>query len=108
MKATLDHLLKPSIEHGTVTVDGLEFEIKPISRKQQIAVQERRERDGLAAADALLLHLGMVDPALTEEQAAEWQDTAGQGTAAAAVSEGIGRISGMMADSGKAAYKSAG
>lgn len=107
MKATLDHLLKPSVGHGTVTVGDLEFEIRPLSRKQQIAVQESRERDGLAAADALLLHLGMVDPALTEDEAIEWQDTPGQGEAAAAVSEGIGRISGMMRDSGKAAYKSA-
>jgi hypothetical protein len=108
MKATLDHLTKPSIEHGTVTVDGLDFEIRPLSRREQIEVQETREKHGLAQADALLLHYGMVDPALTEEQAAVWQATPGQGAAGAAVSEGIGRISGMMPGSGKAAYKSAG
>lgn len=106
MKATLDHLLRPSTDHGTVTVDGLDFEIRPLSRREQIAVQERRERDGLAAADALLVHLGLVEPAVTEGQAIDWQATPGQGAAAAAVSEGIGRISGMMPDSGKAAYKS--
>ena len=107
-KATLDHLLKPSIDHGTVSVDGLDFEIRPLSRREQIRVQETRERDGLAAADALLVHLGLVNPALALDDAVAWQDTPGQGAAAAAVSEGIGRISGMMPDSGKAAYKSAG
>lgn len=106
MKATKDHLLKPSVEHGTVTVDGLDYEIRPLSRKQQISVQEIRERDGLAAADAQLVAWGLVDPALTREDVELWQDTPGQAQAAAAVSEGIGRISGMMPDSGKESYKS--
>lgn len=106
MKATKDHLLKPSIEHGTVTVDGLDYEIRPLSRAQQIAVQEARERDGLGAADALLVSLGLVDPALSRDEAEQWQHTSGQAAAAAAVSEGIGRISGMMPDSGKETYKS--
>jgi hypothetical protein len=108
MRATKDHLKAPSLEHGTVTVDGLEFEIRPLSRREQINVQETREARGLAAADALLLSLGLVDPALTPEEAEAWQDTPGQGAAAAAVSEGIGQISGMMPGSGKAAYKSTG
>lgn len=107
MKATKDHLFKPSVEHGTVTVDDLDYEIRPLSRAQQITVQEIRERDGLAAADAQLVAWGLVDPALTLEEVREWQDTPGQAAAAGAVSEGIGRISGMMSDSGKAAYKSA-
>lgn len=108
MKATLDHLLKPSIDHGTVSVDGLDFEIRPLSRSEQIKVQETRERDGLGAADALLVHLGLVAPALGLDDSIAWQGTPGQGAVVAAVSEGIGRISGMMPDSGKAAYKSSG
>lgn len=106
MKATKDHLLKPQIEHGTVTVDGYDYEIRPLTRRQQIDVQEAREKGGLGPADALLLHCGMVDPAMSPAEAAQWQETEGQADAAAAVSEGIGRISGMMPDSGKAAYKS--
>ena len=70
-------------------------------------MQEARDRDGLAAADAMLISLGLVDPALSLEEAVEWQETPGQGETAAAVSEGIGRISGLMRDSGKEAYKSA-
>jgi hypothetical protein len=106
MRATKDHLLKPSVEHGTVTVDDLDYEIRPLSRKQQIAVQEIRERDGLAAADAQLLAWGMVDPALTLDEAEQWQQTEGQSAAAGAVSEGIGRISGMFPGAGKESYKS--
>lgn len=107
-KATLDHLMKPAIDHGTVEVDGLVFAIRPLSRREQIEVQETRESDGLAAADALLCSFGMVDPAMSRDQAAQWQDVPGQGAAAAAVSQGIGTISGMFRDAGKAAYKSAG
>lgn len=108
MKATKDHLLKAGTDRGTVTVAELDYEIRPLTRRQQIDVQETRERDGLAAADALLLHFGLSDPALSLEEAQQWQATEGQADAAAAVSEGIGRISGMMPDAGKAAYKSPG
>lgn len=108
MRATLDHLTKPTVEHGTVDVDGLEFEIRPLSRRQQLEVHECREKRTVAEADALLLHYGLVDPALTLEQAGQWQDTEGQGDVAAHVSRGIGVISGLLEDSGKAAYKSVG
>jgi hypothetical protein len=108
VRATLDHLTKPSIDHGIVDVDGVEFEIRPLSRKQQIEVQELREREGLAPADALLCHYGLIDPALTLGEVEAWHATEGQGQAASAVSQGIGTISGMFRDSGKAAYKSAG
>jgi hypothetical protein len=109
MKATKDHLIgakAPKVEHGTVTVDGLDFEIRPLSREEQIEVQEARERDGLAAADALLCSRGMVDPAMDIDEVVAWQRKPGQGEYAAAVSQGIGTISGMFPDSGKAAYKS--
>lgn len=109
MKATKDHLVgakAPKVGNGTVDVDGLEFEIRPLTREQQIEVQETREADGLAAADALLCHYGMVDPAMTLEEVAQWHREVGQGENAAAVSQGIGTISGMLRDSGKAAYKS--
>jgi hypothetical protein len=108
VRATKDHLKSPKIDNGIVDVDGLEFEIRPLSRKRQIEVQEAREQQGLAYADALVLHYGLVDPALTLEEAQEWQDDEGQGAVVSAVSQGIGVISGMMADSGKAAYKSVG
>lgn len=108
MRATLDHLTKPTVEHGTVDVDGLEFEIRPLSRRQQLEVHDVRDKRGIAYADALLIHYGLVDPALSLEDVQAWQETGGQGATAAAVSQGIGVISGMLEDSGKAAYKSVG
>lgn len=108
-KATKDHLVgakAPRVGNGTVTVDGLDFEIRPLSRAQQIEVQEAREHDGLAAADALLCSYGMVDPAMTLEEVVQWHADPGQGENCSAVSQGIGTISGMLRDSGKAAYKS--
>lgn len=110
MKATKDHLLKAtqSAGPGVVNVDGLEFEIRALSRKETMRVHEVQERDGLATAEALLLHLGMVDPAMTEAEADEWMSIEGAADVVAAVSKGIGQISGMVATSGKDATKSAG
>lgn len=108
MKATLDHLKGPQVEPGTVEVDGLEFDIRPISRKEHMRVQETQTTAGLAAAEALLLHLGMVDPAISIEQADEWMSDPSQSARIEAVSRGIGVISGMLPESGKQAYKSAG
>jgi hypothetical protein len=110
VKATLDHLLAAtaSAGPGTVTVDGLDFEIRALSRKETMRVHEVQERDGLAAAEVLLLHLGMVDPAMTEDEAEQWMSIEGAGGIVSAVSAGIGKISGMVATSGKDATKSAG
>jgi hypothetical protein len=109
MKATRDHLFganAPKVGNGTVDVDGLEFEIRPLSRYQQLEVQEAREKHGIAAADALLCSYGLVDPALTPEEVTQWQLEESQGPTLSALSQGIGQISGMLPDSGKAAYKS--
>lgn len=110
MKATKDHLIpagrKPG-KPGTVTVDGLEFDIVPLSRLQTMQVHEEQQERGLAAAEALLLHLGLLDPAFSLEEATEWIAEPGQAGIVQAVSAAIGKISGMLPQSPKEATKSA-
>lgn len=109
MKATRDHLRRPQVGNGTVTLpDGWEIVIRPLSRKKALMVHEAQERSGMAASEALLLHLGMVEPAMTQEEVLEWMDDDGAAGDIQAVSRAIGVISGMVSDSGKEAYKSAG
>lgn len=109
MKATKDHLRRPRVEHGTVTLeDGAEVEIRPLSRKVALQVHELQEKSGMGPAEAFLLHRGMVDPAMSIEDVEGWMEDDGAAGDVQAVSRAIGVISGMVAGSGKEAYKSAG
>ncbi len=109
MKATKDHLRRPRVEHGTVTLeDGSEVEIRPLSRKQAIEVHELTDKAGVGTSEALLLHLGMVDPAMSLEEVQEWMGLDGAAGDIQAISRGIGVISGLVEGAGKEAYKSAG
>lgn len=99
-------LLKPRITHATVEIDGVGiFKIRPLSRAEAFEVQEMRG-DNLLEAENVLISYGLVDPQLTPAEVGEWAAVAPAGDLAA-VSMGIGRISGMMPDSGKESYKSA-
>lgn len=108
-RATKDHLTRPRVENGTVTLaDGTEVEVKALSRKSALRVHEVQTRDGMQASEALLLCLGMVDPPMTMEEIEEWMAVDGAAGDVQAVSRSIGVISGMVEGSGKEAYKSAG
>lgn len=109
MAVTKDQLTRPRVETGRVTLEGGGVvEIRPLSRKNALHVHDVGQRDGIAAGEALLLCLGMVDPAMTLEDVQEWMATDGAAGDVEAVSRGIGVISGMTAASGKESYKSAG
>jgi hypothetical protein len=98
-------LLKPRIEHGTVAIEGLgEFTIRPLTRAEAFDVQTMRD-ESVLAAENLLISLGLVDPEMTVEEVDRWSQVAPAGHLAA-VSMAIGRISGMMPESGKESYKS--
>jgi len=101
-----DDLFRPRVQEvGIVQIDGVgAFKIRPLTRAQALEVQELREVS-LLDAENLLISYGLVDPALTQEEVQRWAENAPAGDLAA-VSMGIGRISGMMPDSGKGATKS--
>ena len=79
-----------------------EVVIRALTRNEALAV---RDAEGTAARDNLVLHYGLVDPALDLDDIRLWADSDSSGILAA-VSERIGRLSGMTADAGKSATKS--
>lgn len=87
----------PLPQGGTVTVRGL-------NRLESIHVGEANDR---AELERRLLSIAMVDPELTLAEVGEWQKVASGGEIEA-VSEVIARLSGLMPDADKAAYKSDG
>lgn len=108
-KALLAPKVASTNPHDTyVTLpDGERVFIRPLSRDEAISVSELRERSGTAPAEHLLLHLGMVEPALALEEVEGWAAQVGSAADIEAVSRGIGVVSGMLPSSGKEAYKSA-
>jgi len=109
MAVTKDQLTRPRVETGRVTLEGGgDVEIRPLSRASALRVHDIGQRDGIAAGEAMLLCLGMVDPAMTLDDVVQWMATEGAAGDVEAVSRGIGVISGMTATSGKESYKSPG
>lgn len=102
---TREQILARKLGHETVPLsDGSgEVVIRALTRNEALAV---RDAESTADRDNLVLHFGLVDPWLSIEDVAAWagSDTAG---VLADLSERIGRLSGMTADAGKAATKSA-
>lgn len=103
---TRDQILARKLGQETVSLaDGSgEVVIRALTRNEALAV---RDAEGTAGRDNLVLHYGVVEPALTMADVEAWVDQDAAGVLAD-LSERIGRLSGMTADSGKAAYKSAG
>ena len=100
-----EDLLKPRIEHGTVAIEGLgEFTIRPLTRAEAFDVQTMRD-ESVLEAENLLISLGLINPQMSPNDVADWAAVAPAGHLAA-VSMAIGRISGMMPESGKESYKS--
>lgn len=82
---------------GTITIRGL-------SRAESLKVQACPE---VAGKDRLIIEYGVVDPRLTATDVREWQDNATSGEIEA-LSARIGRLSGLLEESPRAAYKSPG
>ena len=110
-KADKEKLIKnrPRVDDGTVSIPGVgDFRVRPLTRAEVLRVYETREVDGLAEAEILTLHLGLTDPTFTLGEVREWYGMPGSSAEIQPLSQALGTISGMMVDSGKAAYKSAG
>lgn len=80
---------------GSVLVRGL-------TRKEALDLQGR-EMDA-AEAERKLIALAMVDPAMTEEEAGQWQEVASAGELQP-IAEAVLELSGMTADAPKEAVR---
>ncbi|HYF73908.1 MAG TPA: hypothetical protein VD864_13855 [Nocardioides sp.] len=106
-KATKDHLLKGGRGRGTDTVtlsDGMTVTVRALSRNEALGVQDLATTQ---EKDDFIISKGMTDPQLTPAEVSEWGAAAPAGDLQA-VSRRIAELSGMLPDSGKEAYKSAG
>lgn len=90
-----DDFVIPGI--GTIRVRGLS--------RWEMLVAQREQSKGILVYEKLLVHYGMVDPALTEDEVVRWQkaSTAGE---LEPVTRRIAQLSGVMPDSAKEAVKS--
>ena len=105
-RLTRDHLAGGGRARGTEVVeleDG-DVVVRALIRDEAIAVQELTS---MGDRDNLIIALGMVDPTMTVDDVGAWAASAPAGEISK-VSTRIGQMSGMLEDSGKAAYKSTG
>ena len=87
-------LAKRDIGTETVTLEGIgDVVVRPLSRGEVVRLQKRGELDA-DVMEQKLLALAMVEPAMTEEEVAAWQDVAPAGEIAP-IAEAIERISGL-------------
>lgn len=90
---------------GVVTIPDLgEFHIRALSRDEALRVHAC---ESIGAGENLMVSLGLVDPALSADDVAEWAAAEGSAGELQALSMAIGKISGMTSQSGKESYKSA-
>lgn len=84
------------------TEDGqVKVHVRGLSRQEVIHVQNTK---GVAAVEALTLHLGLLDPPMSIDQVKAWQKVS-IGGEMEPVTKRIGELSGMLKDSRKAAMK---
>jgi len=94
-----------SLEEADVELPGIgTIRVRTLSRMEAMRVSDTKT---VEATERLMLHLGMVDPALTESEVGQWMKVA-PSRMLEPVSRRIGELSGMLEDSAKAAYKSDG
>lgn len=95
-------LFKPRLPEEDIEIPGVgTVRIRGLSRHEGIHVSNA---NGPEATERRALSLGMVDPALTEDEVGRWQRAAPAGELDP-ISEAITRLSGMAADSAKEAMR---
>lgn len=96
-------LFKPRLAEEDVEIPGVgTVRVRALSRGEVLRAQGAK---GVAAIERAMLATGMVDPALTEDEAKQWQESSPAGELEP-VTRVIQRLSGMEAGADKAAAKS--
>jgi hypothetical protein len=100
---TREQILNRKLGRETVELPGGgSVLVRGLTRKEAIAVQEQKTTED---RDNVMISCGMVQPTMSVDDVQAWADTDAAGTMNV-VSEAIARLSGMLEDSGKEAYKS--
>lgn len=100
MSVDKERLLKPRVPEGEVELEGLgTVRVRGLSRGEVFMVQQMK---GTAAVERKILALGVVDPALTESEAGQWQEASPAGELEPVVQK-IQELSGLAEGSAKEA-----
>lgn len=93
-------LFKPRLAQDTVELPGLgTFRVRALSRLEAMGLQAL----DVAAADAKMIALGVVDPPLTEAEARRWQESSPAGEIEP-VTNRISALSGMTTNAPKSGH----
>jgi hypothetical protein len=94
-------LFKPRLAEAEVEIPGVgTVRVRALSRAEAMVVSGV---NGAAAMERKTLHLGMVDPQLTEAEVGQWQKAAPAGDLQI-VNQRIAELSGMVEGSDKATF----
>lgn len=98
-------LFRPRIEEADVDIPGVgTVRVRGLTR-WELLTAGKQESKGPMAMERIMLHFGMVDPALTEDEAARWQKCSPAGELMPVLAR-INELSGIGKDVQKEAYKS--
>jgi hypothetical protein len=96
---TREEIFAKKVGHDIVTLpSGGQVRVRGLSRDEAAGVQER---EGTLARDNYVITAGLVEPALTEDEVAEWGRQEGAAGDLVEVSRAIARLSGMSEGAGK-------
>lgn len=100
-----DQLLKGRLPEREVEIPDLgTVRVRGLSRAEVLKLQ-KLGLDNVGALERKIVHLGLVDPALTEAEVDTWYEAA-PGGELEPVSKAIQELSGLVEGAEKAAYKS--
>lgn len=95
-------LFKPRLPEADVELPGLGIaRVRGLNRAEAMAIEAAK---GVEAKERKIIAFGMVDPALTESEAGQWQKAAPAGELEP-VTRKIAELSGMLPGSAKEAVK---
>lgn len=98
-------LFQPRLPEAEVEIPGVgTIRVRGLSRYEMLTAG-RQESKGVLAMEKLMLHFGMVDPALTEDEVGRWQRCSPASEVSPVVAK-INELSGIGKDAQKEAYKS--
>jgi len=97
-----EDLFKPRLPEAMVYVPALggEVRVRGLNRGEAMMVQQAK---GTEAIERRILHLGMLDPMMSEAEVGQWQKAAPAGEIEP-VSRKIAELSGMLDDAAKEVY----
>jgi len=89
----------------TVTVNGVDVTVRALTRKQILSAQKTIDPDDTAAIECAMLSLALVDPVMTPEEVATWQEVSPAGELEP-VTDALSELSKINTDAAKETYKS--